>query len=138
MPELTRREQVIGIAAVVVLIAIFLPWQSVSLPSHTYHFDGWTTGRTGWIGALLLSAAGEYLIARRLEYRLWAPRFGASRVAAAAAVIGLALVIVRLATLPTVPGIHSSPSYGLWIALVAGVIETTAAIDEARRPPASD
>ena len=132
MPKLTRREHVIGWASLVVLVAIFLPWQSVPFPTETVHFDGWTTDITGWIGGVLLAAAGEYLIARRLGYRLWAPRFGDRRLAAGLAGIGLVLVIVCWATLSTYHGLDASASYGFWIALGAGVVETVAAIDEAR------
>jgi len=136
MPKLTRREHVIGWASLVVLIAIFLPWESLGFhdAGKTISIDGWTTGIVGWGGGLLLAAAGEYLIARRLGYRLWAPPFGDSRLAAALAATGLLLVIVRWATLPTLPGVDTSAGYGLWMALVAGVIETVAAIDEARAP----
>ena len=132
MPKLTRREHVIGWASLVVLIAIFLPWESLNFASGTIHFDGWTTGISGWGGGLLLAAAGEYLIARRLGYRIWAPPFGDSRLAAGLAAAGLLLVIVRWATLPTFRTVDTSASYGIWIALAAGVVETVAAIDEAR------
>lgn len=124
----------IGWASFVVLIAIFLSWESLTFPHETVHFDGWTTGIIGWGGALLLSAAGEYLIVRRLEYRLWAPPFGDSRLAAGVAAIGLVLVIIRWVTLPSYSGVETSASYGLWIAVAAGVVETIALIDDARRP----
>ena len=132
MPELTRREHVIGWASLVVLIAVFLPWESLNFTAGAIHFDGWTTGLLGWGGALLLAASGEYLIVRRLEYRVWAPRFGDSRLAAAVAAIGLILVIARWVTLPTLPDVDSSSSYGLWLAVAAGVVQTVATIAEAR------
>ena len=134
MPQLTRRQQLIGGASIVVLIAVFLPWQSVNFPTGTIHFDGWTTGITGWGGALLLSAAGEYLIVRRLEYRIWAPPFGDSWLAAGLAVSGLVLLIIGWATLPTLPDVDSSSSYGLWLAVAAGAVQTVATIAEARDP----
>lgn len=138
MPKLTRREQVIGWAALVVLIAIFLPWQTLSDAHESVHIDGWTSGIVGWGGALLLAAAGEYLIVRRLEYRVWAPPFGDARFAAGAAAIGLVLVLIRWATLPSLPGVSTSSAYGLWIAAAAGVAETIALIDEARGPVIND
>ena len=132
MPELTRRQQLIGGASLVVLIAVFLPWESLNLTAGAIHFDGWTTGLLGWGGALLLAAAGEYLIVRRLEYRVWAPPFGDSWLAAGVAAIGLILVVARWATLPTLPNIDSSSSYGLWLAVAAGIVQTVAMIAEAR------
>ena len=128
----------IGWASLVVLIAIFLPWESFSSGNTTigihFHFDGWTTGIAGWGGGALLAAAGEYLIARRLGYRLWAPPFGDRLFAAGLAAIGLVLVTIQWATLPTLPLLDSGPSYGVWIALAAGVVETVAAIAEVRAP----
>ena len=140
MPKLTRREQLIGWASVVVLIAVFLPWESFDLTAGTRHLDGWTTGIRGWGGALLLAAAGEYLVVRRLQYRVWAPPFGDSWFAAGLAAAGLALVIYRWATLPTFHDIESSSTYGsstygLWLAVAAGVVETVALIDDARTGP---
>jgi len=137
MPKLTRREHVIGWAGIVVLVAIFLPWQSLDPPTGTTHYDtwidGWKTGIVGWGGAMLLAAAGEYLIARRLGYRLWAPPFGDTWLAVGLCATGLVLVLVRWATLPpTLLGITTGSSYGLWIAVAAGVVETVAAVDEAR------
>jgi hypothetical protein len=125
--ELTRREHVIGWAGLVVLIAIFLPWETLL----SAHIDGWTTGIVGWGGGMLLAVAGEYLVCRRLGYRLWAPPFGDSWFAAGLAGIGLILVIYRWATL------ELSPSYGIWIAAAAGAVETVALLDEARRPAAT-
>ena len=51
--------------------------------------------------------------------------------AAVLAVSGLALVIIQWATLPTFNSVDTSASYGIWIALAAGVVETAAAIAEA-------
>ena len=137
MPKLTRREQVIGWASLGVLIAVFLPWERVDT-TRTIHLDGWTTGISGWGGALLLAAAGEYLVVSRLKYRVWASPFGDSRLAAGVAAIGLGLVIYRWATLPTFPSVDSGSSYGLWLAVAAGVVQTVATIDEARGPVAPD
>ena len=134
MPKLTKREHLIGWASLVVLIAIFLHWQKVGTGADSPQLDGWTTGISGWGGAFLLSAAGEYLVVRRLEYRIWAPPFGDTRFAAALAGIGLVLVIYCLTTLGNYHGVDSSPAYGIWIALAAGVVEVIALIDEARRP----
>ena len=134
MPELTRRQKLIGGASLVVLIAVFLPWETLNFTAGAIHFDGWTTGRLGWGGALLLAVAGEYLIVRRLEYRVWAPPFGDSWLAAGVAAIGLTLVIAEWATLPTFPNVDSSSSYGLWLAIAAGVVQTVAMIAEARGP----
>ena len=132
MPELTRRQQLIGGASLVVLVATFLPWETFHFPEGPSHLDGWTTGLVGWGGSLLLAVAGEYLIVRRLEYRIWAPPFGDSRLAAGLAVIGLALVIVRFVTLPTFASVGTSVGYGLWIALAAGIVQTVAILAEAR------
>lgn len=137
MPKLTKREQVIGWASIVVLVGLFLPWESVNFATAVIHFDGWTTGIKGWGGGLLLAAAGEYLIVRRLKYRAWAPPFGDSRLAAGVAAIGLVLMIIQWATLPPFPTVGTSSSYGLWIAVAAGAIETVALFDEARGPVVS-
>ena len=132
MSPLTTRERLICGAALAVFIAAFLPWWNF----RALDVDGWSTGPIGGGGVLLLSAAGAYLVARRRGFRIWAPPFGDTRLAAALAVGGLVLVIIRLVTLPTFEGINAGARYGIWLALVAGVVETVAAIDEARKPAA--
>src|SRR4051812_19576280 len=116
MPKLTTRVKVIAAAALAAFIAAFLPWLHVTLGTVELDIDGWTTGAAVAAGTMLLAAAAAYLLLRRLKYRVWAPPFGDSRLAAGVAAAGLALVIYRWAT-PTYGGIHGGTLYGIWLAV---------------------
>ena len=128
MSRLTTRQKVIAGAAVAAAVAAFLPWWSIA----GFDVDGWSTGTAATGGTTLLFVAAAYLVARRLDYKIWAPKFGDSVLVAVVAAAGLALVLIRWATLPTFQGVHAGARYGIWLALAAGAVETAAAIDEAR------
>jgi len=131
MPKLTTRVKVIAFSALAVFIAAFLPWWGVTVGSIPLDVEGWSAGIACLVGVLLLSAAGLYLVLRRLKYRIWAPPFGDSLLAAGLAAAGLLLVIIRWASGPSFYGSSGSTRYGIWLAVAAGVVETAAAVAEA-------
>ena len=128
MSKLTTRERVICGAALVAVIAAFLPWASYTIADTTLDVDGWSTNYAAIIGTLLSSVAGVYLLLRRNEYEIWAPSFGDTRVVAGLAAAGLALVFIGGLTLNE----NRNLSYGYWLALAAGAVETIVAIAETR------
>ncbi len=132
LTKLTNRERVIGGAALVAFIAAFLPWWGVSAGFLSVSIDGWSAGFAGWAGTLLLTAAGVYLLLRRSGSTIPAPSIGDAQLTAVVSGIGLLLVIIKLADLPTYHSLGVGTRYGIWIALVAGIVETVAAVDEAR------
>src|SRR5207248_874897 len=79
--------------------------------------------------------AGVYLVLRRSEVSIPDLPVGPAVVVAGAAALGLLLVIIRWITLPRVNGGaagHIGAKYGIWIAIIAGVVELVAAVAEFR------
>ncbi len=135
--KLSSRDRLITGGALVAFIAAFLPWWGVQsgfggFGGYNLSVDGWQAGFTAWAGSLLLTAAGAYVMLRRSDSGIPAPSFGEARLVLALAGLGLILVVIRWLSLPSYQGIGVGTRYGIWIALVAGAIETVAAIDEAR------
>jgi hypothetical protein len=132
MKQLNTLDRVIVGAAVVAFITLFLPWYEVTVGRLSVTGSG---GVAGSAGALLFVAAGVLLLFRRTGGSLLSgANAGPSAVVAGLAALGLVLVIVRWATLPRyhASGVGFSysvdPSYGLYLALVAGIVETAAAL----------
>ncbi len=137
LKKLSRPDQAIIGGAGLVFISGFLPWWGYSGPLALYggSIDGWSAGFTAWAGTLLLTLAGVYLFLRRAEVQLPTLPVGPSVLVAGLSALGLLLVVLRWLTLPSVhSGLAGSigARYGIWLALIAGVIEASAAIVELR------
>jgi hypothetical protein len=130
---LSTLDRVIVGGAAVALIAAFLPWYGVSVGPFSASVSGWSAGFSAWAGALLLTIAGALLVLRRSGASL--PSFagaGPSVVVALVAAVGLLLVIIRWASFPRVNGYDVGARYGIYVALVAGLAEVTAAVKAMR------
>lgn len=114
--------------ALVAFIAGFLPWWGVSSGPFGVSVSGWSAGFTAWAGTLLLTLVGVYLLLLRSEAPLPKAPVGSAVIVAGVAALGLLLVIIRWLTLPDYQGIGVGARYGIFIALIAGVIETAAAV----------
>jgi hypothetical protein len=132
MKQLNTLDRVIAGAAAVAFITLFLPWYGLTIREVT--LSG-SAGVTGSVGAVLLTAAGALLVFRRAGGSLRSgPNAGPSIFVAGLAALGLLFVIIRWATLPRYhaggAGFSYSvgPSYGLYVALIAGIVETAAAV----------
>ena len=132
MKQLSTLDRVIAGAAAVAFVTLFLPWYGVSVGQLDVSGGG---GVTGSVGAILLTAAGVVLVARKAGGSLRAGSHAApSLLVAGLAATGLLLVIIRWLTLPRYdssgPGLSYSvgPRYGLYVALLAGIVETAAAV----------
>jgi hypothetical protein len=128
----TLDRAIVGGAAVV-FIAALLPWYGYNGPLHIYSasVNGWGAGFTAWAGVLLLTLAGVYVALRRSDVSLPDAPIGPSVLVAAAAALGLVLVVLRWLTLPRVSaGVAGDigPKYGIWIAMIAGAVEVAAAV----------
>lgn len=122
-----------------VFISGFLPWWGYNGPlsSFSTSVSGWSAGFSAWAGILLLTLAGVYLFLRRSEVSLpAAPAFaGPAVLVAGVAALGLLLVILRWATLPRVSGGLAGSigaKFGIWLAILAGIVEVGAAVVELR------
>jgi hypothetical protein len=123
--------------AVVVFISGFLPWWGYKGPLSAYapSVDGFSTGFSGWAGILLLFLAGLYLFLRRMDVSLPALPVGPAVAVAGVAALGLLLVVIRWLTLPSVPAALRGTigtKYGLFVALLAGIVEVVCAVVELR------
>jgi hypothetical protein len=121
----------------VAFIAGFLPWYGYSGPLSLYSasVSGWSAGFAAWAGTLLLTLAGVYLFLRRSGASLPTLPFGPAVAVAGAGALGLLLVIIRWVTFPTVhAGLAGSigAKYGIYLALIAGVVEVGAAVIQFR------
>lgn len=125
-------DRVIIVGAVVAFIALFLPWYGASVGPFSASVDGWSAGFSAWAGGLLLTFAGVLVVLRHSGANLAGGRVGASILIAAVAALGLLLVIIRWVSFPTYHSAGFSANvgarYGIFIALIAGIAEVTAAV----------
>jgi hypothetical protein len=131
--QLSTRDRVVVCFAGIALISLFLPWWGVDVLSFSLSVDGWSAGFTAWAGGLLLTAAGVLLALRR-SGTAFSPNAKPAVLVAGVAALGLLLVVIRWASLPRADGHAVGARYGLYIALVAGVVEVTVAVLELRAP----
>jgi hypothetical protein len=123
--------------AAVVFISGFLPWWGYTGPANIYSASvkGFSTGFWGWAGILLLFLAGLYLFLRRMEVSLPALPVGPAVAVAGVAALGLLFVIIRWLSLPSVNGgVGGSigAKWGIWVAILAGILEVGCAVAEFR------
>lgn len=117
-------------AAGLSFIALFLPWYGFTAGVFSASVDGWSTSY-GWLGALLIIAAGVYLALQRSEANLSAIPLTPAVVVLGAAALGTFIVIIRWITLPSghaVSGIYSyGPRVGIFLTILAGLVQVGAA-----------
>jgi hypothetical protein len=135
--RLSQLDRGIVVGAAVVFISGFLPWYGYSGPVSLYSasVSGFGSGFTGWAGILLLFIAGLYLFLRRMEVAMPDLPVGPAVAVAGVAALGLLLVIIRWLSFPSVhAGLAGSigAKYGVWIALIAGIVEVGCAVVELR------
>lgn len=117
----------------VAFVAGFLPWWGGAIDLvGSVSVSGWSAGFAAWAGTLLLTAAGVLLVLRRAPVS-WPPiAVGPSTLVACVSAVGLLLVFVRWLTLHRQFGfgVELGARYGVYIALIAGVVEVAAAVVE--------
>src|SRR5258708_12645727 len=103
--SLSSRDRMIVGGGGVAFIAAFLPWWGYTGPLHLYGTSiiGWNAGFTAWLGSLLLTAAGAYLLLLRSKVSLPSLPFGPALTVAGASAIGLPLLLLPSLTLPPLP-----------------------------------
>jgi hypothetical protein len=124
----------------IAFIALFLPWYGVSVSGYSASVSGWSTDY-GWLGALLILAAGIYMVAEK-SADLSSISVRPAVIETAAAGLGTLIVIIRISTLPSgsagFAGFSYSygPSFGIFLALIAGLVATGVGVVLVRKPPA--
>lgn len=131
--NLSGLDRAIAGGAAVAFVSGFLPWWGYSGPLDLYSasVSGWSAGFSAWAGVLLLTLAGVYLVLRRSGASLPSLPVGPAVAVAGVAALGLLLVLIRWLTLPRVHGGLAGSigaKYGIWLALIAGIVEVAAAI----------
>src|SRR5579862_1155217 len=124
--------------AVIAFIAAFLPWYGATVGPFDASVSGWSAGFSAWAGALLLTGAGVLVALRRSGASMSAVGpIGPSAFVVLIAGLGLFLVIIRWLSFPTyhpAGGLSANVGarYGIYLALIAGIAEVTAAVMETR------
>jgi hypothetical protein len=132
--RLSRLDWTVVGAAGVSLISLFLPWYGASSGAFSASVNGWSTSY-GWFGALLIIAAGAFLAMQRSEVNLSRVRVTPAVVVLGAAGLGTLIVVFRWITLPSghagIGGVtlySYGPRVGIFLAIVAGVVQVGAAM----------
>jgi len=129
--RLSTLDRAIAGGAAVAFIAAFLPWYGASVGPFSSSVSGWSAGFTAWAGSLLLTAAGVLLVLRRSGAKL-SSAFSPALLVAGVAAVGLLLVVIRWVSFPRYHGIDVGAKYGIYLALIAGIVVVTAAVMELR------
>lgn len=133
--RLSTLDRAIAGGALVAFIAAFLPWYGVSVGPFSASVSGWSAGFAAWAGALLLTLAGVLLVLRRSGVAL-PSAVGPALLVAVVAALGLLLVVIRWVSFPRyhTAGISRNVGarYGIYLALLAGIVEVTAAVMQLR------
>jgi hypothetical protein len=131
--KLSTGDRVISITALVALIALFLPWETVHADGFSASRDGWGTG-FGWLGALLVIAAGAYIVALRSGSNMPKTNYGPGVIVLGASVIGAVLIVLRWITLPRghygnfAGSVSWGAGIGLYLCLIAAVVQAVYAV----------
>ena len=118
-------------AAGVSFICLFLPWYGASYGFYSASVSGWSTSY-GWLGGLLIIAAGVYLALLRSEVNLAKMPLTPAVVVLGAAALGTLIVVLRWITLPSghygLVGYSEGPRVGIYLTIIAGVVQVVAAV----------
>ncbi|HET7486929.1 MAG TPA: hypothetical protein VFJ85_03310 [Acidimicrobiales bacterium] len=131
--QLGKLDRAVAIGGGLAFIAGFLPWWGYRGPHSIYvpSVSGWNAGFAAVAGMLLMAAAAAYLVLRRAEVKLPELPVGPAVAVAGASLIGLGLVVLKWLTLPRIgPRLGGSigPRFGIWLAMIGGVVELVGAV----------
>jgi hypothetical protein len=124
--KLTQTEKVISVTGLISLIALFLPWFSISSPYGSASSDGFSSGY-GWLGALLIVAAALYIVLLRSGSQMPKFSYGPGVIVLGLSALGALIVIIRWLTIGhgsgSYAGVSWGPSYGMYLVLIAGIVQ---------------
>ncbi|HWD25282.1 MAG TPA: hypothetical protein VG368_07435 [Acidimicrobiales bacterium] len=134
MSKLSPMDRGVAGAAVVALIALFLPWYGASSGVYSASISGFSTSY-GWLGALLIVATGAYIVLLRSGAKLPSLPAGPGVIVLGASLMGTVIIAIRWISLPRgsagVSGVtyfSYGPRVGIIIALIAGVVQAACAL----------
>jgi hypothetical protein len=129
LQKLSRLEWGVVGAGAIALISLFLPWYGASVLGYSSSVSGFGTSY-GWLGGLLIVAAGVVLFLRRgSQVDMSKLPAGPAVIVLAASALGTLIVVIRWATLPSGSGGFGGVTYsygprvGLIITLVMGIVQ---------------
>jgi hypothetical protein len=128
MKKLDTSDKIVAGAAVITLICLFLPWYGVSAGPYSASVSGFSTSY-GWLGALLIIAAGVYLVMLRSGSNMPKNQFGPGVTVLGLSLLGTVIVLIRWLTIPKggFAGYSYGPQYGMYITILAGIVQVVLA-----------
>jgi hypothetical protein len=132
--RLSRLDWAVVGAAGLSFISLFLPWYGASYGGFSFSVSGWSTSY-GWLGGLLIIAAGVYLAMQRSDVNLSRVPVTPAVAVLGAAALGTLIVVLRWITLPSghagVGGLtvySYGPRVGIFLTIIAGLVQVGAAL----------
>jgi hypothetical protein len=128
MKKLDTSDRIVAGAALVTLICLFLPWYGVSAGPYSASVSGFSTSY-GWLGALLIIAAGVYLVMLRSGSNMPKISYGPGVSVLGLSLLGTIIVLIRWLTIPKggFAGYSYGPQYGMYITILAGIVQVVLA-----------
>ncbi|MGO9911041.1 MAG: hypothetical protein ACLPQS_07760, partial [Acidimicrobiales bacterium] len=126
--NLSTLDRIVAGASVLALILLFLPWYGFSDGIYSASVSGWSTSY-GWFGALLIIAAGVYLVLQRSGVNFGGIPVSPALVVLAASGLGTVIVALRWLTVPRggVLGFSYGPRFGMIGTLIVGIVQAVCA-----------
>ncbi|HVB70557.1 MAG TPA: hypothetical protein VND83_03515 [Acidimicrobiales bacterium] len=127
LSKLDSLDRIVAGASVVTHISLFLPWLGVSELGFSWSTNGFGAGFLGWFGAILIIAAGVYLVMLRSGSEMPKTSFGPGVTVLGLSVFGALLVVIKWVTLPRYS--YSGSSFnegariGIYLTLLAGIVQ---------------
>jgi len=126
LSRLTNVDKVVGVASLVALIALFLPWYTASISGFGYSIGGSTDATYYgwmWVEFLVALALIGYLVATTAWGRLISPAAHGNLLAIGTAV-QLLLVLIAFFDKPDsgIPGLSIGWGFGAFIGLAAAIV----------------
>ncbi len=128
--RLKGMDRIVAVAGAVALVSMFLPWYGLSASDLSASVNGFSSGY-GWIGAVLIVAAGVYTVLVRSGTELRHSSHGPATWVAGLSVIGTVLVALRWVSMPSATlgaALSYGPRIGIVLTLLAGLVQVIASV----------
>lgn len=122
--KLGTGQKIAGIAGVVLVIDLFLPWYSLDFGLGSSSLNAFDAEFLAWFGSFVAIAGAAVLLLKALDVTdVKVGNFQAEQLALGLGAIGAILILLRWITEPgeTVGGIGLSVGFGLWLGLLAAI-----------------